>query len=522
MGGESRVIHSPSHYNRPRSAELMIASRPRATSWSDRDAREYATLLDLANDAIIAMNRDAFITFWNRGAERLYGWTRAEAVGRKAHELLRTEFPGSLDDVIDEVRLTGQWRGRLIHTSRDGHRVVVASRWTARYDNNGRWIGSFEINRDITEQTRAEEALRESEQRFQLAERAANAWTWEYDLVTGEMRRSREPEEVFGVSPGTMRARTMSDVLSCIHPDDRERVRQALAQGLGDRQVHEVEYRVLLPDGSIRWLLSRGRVFESAGEAPRVFGIAVDITSRKHAEETARSTERLTTLGRLAAAIAHEINSPLDAIGGMLHLIATGARPGEAPQLAQLSLAEVARISQIVRATLGLARTAKEFSRIDLRELVEGVLSLHGARIRSLSVRISKSYRGDPAVVAVPGEIRQVVANLLGNALDAVGSGGTIAISIRRRTSAGRHGVSVAIADNGPGIPQDVRRRLFESFITTKGEQGTGLGLWVARQIVAAHGGSIRVRTCSRADTSGTVFSVFLPATPPADRAPAS
>jgi PAS domain S-box-containing protein len=350
-------------------------------SWSDDEAREYATILDLAYDAILVMDLEGILTFWNRGAERLYGWSREEAIGKHAHTLLHTEFPVPVEQMLAAVRVQGEWRGELVHANKEGRAVVVASRWTARTDASGRMTGTFEINRDLTEE--------------------------------------------------------------------------------------------------------------------------------KQHQEHSRNAERLATLGRLAATVAHEINNPLEVLTNIFYLLKNQSQTDAARALIQEGEAEIKCIAEITNATLRYSRGGVQPVETSLSDILDNVLAMHSGQIRSRGVRVEKRYRTEGKMVARAGEIRQVFANLIGNSLDALPNGGKLRVSLNADRD---RGFRVAIADHGTGIPAAAREKIFEPFFTTKGSSGTGLGLWIARDIVQKHGGSIRVRSYTTLGRSGTVFMIYLPA----------
>ncbi len=358
-----------------------MTSRPPA-SWSNDEAREYASLLDLANDAILAIDLHGTIQFWNRGAERLYGWAREAVTGKNAHEVLRSEFPVTVAEILHSVREQGEWRGEIVHTTRDGRKVIVASRWSPRYDSDNKLIGTFEINRDLTD----------------------------------------------------------------------EKLRQ----------------------------------------------------------EHSRNAERLATLGRLAATVAHEINNPLDVLSNIFYLLRQQSLSEAARELVQQGEAEVKCIAEITNATLRYSRTSPQAAQTSLQDILDNVLVMHSGQIRTRGVKVEKRYRAEGVVLARAGELRQVFANLVGNALDALPNGGKLRVSVTR---GGAEGFFVGVADRGTGMPARVREKIFEPFFTTKGASGTGLGLWIARDIVRNHGGEIRVRSYTQPGRSGTVFLVWLPKT---------
>jgi signal transduction histidine kinase len=254
--------------------------------------------------------------------------------------------------------------------------------------------------------------------------------------------------------------------------------------------------------------------FDENGAVRGFVSLVMDVTDRKLAEDALRRSEKLATAGRLAATIAHEINNPLEAITNLLFLIKN--EPAGSEQLhtfIDMADHELRRVSHITRQTLGFYRESVGPTRFDMRAIVEDVLSLLGRRASVRQIELERDMDTPGTLVAPQGEVRQIVANLLTNAIDATEGGRVV---IRVRTTQGPRTnlnvVSLTVADTGQGIPQQNLQRLFEPFFTTKKDIGTGLGLWVTRQLVEKNGGSIRVRS---KEGEGTVFRVTLPELPP-------
>jgi PAS domain S-box-containing protein len=241
----------------------------------------------------------------------------------------------------------------------------------------------------------------------------------------------------------------------------------------------------------------------------------VDISERKVIEETLRRNEKLAAVGRLAGALAHEVNNPLAAVTNLIFLLQHHSGIDEtARAFVEQASAELSRVSHIVRATLSFYRESARPVEVRPAELADNVLDIYIRQIADRSIQIHRDYEFDGVIQSFPGELRQVLLNIIGNALDAAPANGKVALRIRtaRHWRTGAAGVSVSVADDGPGIPPKYRDKLFEPFFTTKGEKGTGLGLWVTRGIVEKQGGAIRVRSNVTPERHGTVFSVFLPA----------
>lgn len=251
----------------------------------------------------------------------------------------------------------------------------------------------------------------------------------------------------------------------------------------------------------------------------RVIGaakVARDITDRKRTDEALRRAEKLAAAGQLAATIAHEINNPMQALTNLLSLINYQVSTDKDTQrLVSLADAELNRMSHITRQMLAFYRQSSTPVPVKLTEIMEDVLELFEMRMRTKRIRLKRRYEFSGEIQVFASEIRQVFANLVSNAVEALTHGGQVQVHItpaKDWNGSARSGVRIVVADNGPGIRQDLRSRVFDAFFTTKEEKGTGLGLWVVRGIVSKHGGSIRLRSSAASRRSGTVFSVFLPA----------
>ena len=230
----------------------------------------------------------------------------------------------------------------------------------------------------------------------------------------------------------------------------------------------------------------------------------------RDAADAIRKSEKLAVAGRLAASIAHEINNPLEAVTNLLFLMRSATSLESMQEYLALADHELQRVSEITRQTLRFYRQSSTVAPVELSTVLDSILKLYGRRLEANRIVVLREYEGDTQVMGVAGELRQVTANLVSNALDAMPTGGTLHIRIRPARHANRNvtGVRLLVADTGCGIPSGVRERILEPFVSTKQDTGTGLGLWVTSEIVRKHGGVIRYR--SRVG-KGTVFSVFLP-----------
>jgi PAS domain S-box-containing protein len=267
--------------------------------------REQAEMLDLAH--VLICDIDSRIISWNKGAEALYGWTAAEAVGRISHELFQTRFPASAEAAITRILAEGAWEGELTHRCKDGREVIVASHQVLHRDAAGRPARILEVNNDVTALKRAEQQLREREQLLALANDAAELGTWRHDLASQMFRLDARAREHHGLAVETI---ALADLLARIHPDDLPRLGVTIAGAA--MNPHDLrrrdEWRVLLPDGTLRWLSINSRVYPRGVSVDHPGGFAVgtsqDITAQKRAEEELRrAAERLRMLHTVDRAI---------------------------------------------------------------------------------------------------------------------------------------------------------------------------------------------------------------------------
>jgi signal transduction histidine kinase/FixJ family two-component response regulator len=358
--------------------------------------------------------------------------------------------------------------------------------------------------------------VRESEERFRALVAASSDVVYRMNADWTEMRHMSGRDFVADTeSPNR------SWLQKYIHPDDQSRVMDAITEAVTTKNKFELEHRVLRVDGSLGWTFSRAIPIQDAnGEIVEWFGAATDITARKQAEQALLRSEKLASVGRMAATIAHEINNPLEAVTNTLYL-AQGSlnEPEVARRYLDLAEGELKRVAHIARQSLGFYRESNAPKLTSINEILQSAIDLLKNRIASAAAVIEKQWDENVEIVAVAGELRQVFSNLLSNSLDAIEKGGLIRVRVSARAASknARRSIRVTIADNGGGISTNLRSHIFEAFFTTKGTVGTGLGLWVSKQIILKHGGTMKMRSSTNAVTHGTVFSIVLPVEPAAD-----
>jgi PAS domain S-box-containing protein len=269
---------------------------------------------------------------------------------------------------------------------------------------------------------------------------------------------------------------------------------------------------LLRPDGSEIAIDDSGAPIRN--EEGKILGVVLvfrDVTEQKEIMNVLRTNEKLAAAGKLSASIAHEIHNPLETVRNLLFLMRKQMR-GDIGELTTMAEQELSRVVQITKSMLSLYRESKQIMPVSLGEVVESVVVLLQRPIRDKQVSLSKRILTDSRISAFPVEMRQVLSNLLVNAVDAVKPGGEVEVTVEDVVlKDSREGVVVAVRDNGSGIAEADRAKLFHPFFTTKGENGTGLGLWITQNIVTKHGGYIEVISGAPNGADGTTFRVFFP-----------
>ncbi len=356
------------------------------------------------------------------------------------------------------------------------------------------------------------EQLQASEARYRSLILATSSIVWTTDLH-GEIVERLPSWESFTGQP--FEQYKGNGWLEAVHPNDRKAAMTAISAAIEGLRPYQLEYRLRRHDGRYRFMLTRGvPVFREDSSVKEWVGTCTDTQDRKDSEAALRKSERLALAGQMAASIAHEINNPLEAVTNLLYLINMRSSDDESRHYCALAQRELTRVTEISGQTLRFYRKSNTPVETDMAELLDSLLQLFRPKFGRRKLKMQWDLRTSEKVLAFPNELRQLFANLISNAIDATPPGGRIRIESRARVDMrdrSRLGTRVVVADTGSGIPEAIRRRIFEPFVTTKGEAGTGLGLWVSEDIVKRHGGLLRLKS-KTGERSGTVFSIFLPA----------
>jgi PAS domain S-box-containing protein len=268
-------------------------------------------------------------------------------------------------------------------------------------------------------------------------------------------------------------------------------------------------------DGDLKsWDVRISPVRGTNGEVERLVAISRDVTELKNAQHMAVQAEKVASAGRMAATIAHEINNPLEAVTNLIYLAkTTPGVPNEVCRHLEIADRELARVAQIAKQTLGFYRDTSTRRRLDVEELVEDVLVVYERKLRSKRITTSISIEPRIKIYGKQGELKQVLSNLIANAIDASTPGGKIWLRVhgtKDKTNGLERGARITVADNGSGMSPEVKRRIFVPFFTTKSNVGTGIGLWVTKCLIEQQGGYLRFRS-QQGQRAGTVMSFFVP-----------
>ncbi len=481
-----------------------IAARNRELE--DSRLRLLITLRSIG-DAVIATNGDGDITFMNGVAEQLTGWNLHEAEGRQLTDvfhIVNEETHAPVENPVTKVRRSLQVVGLANHTlliRRDGHEISIDDSGAPILDGAGQLTGVILIFRDISERRRAEEA------RMLLASIVDSS---DDAIVSRDLKGTitswnRGATNLYGYSAQEVIGKSMA-----LGPGQEDELKLADGTGMAGQRLHHVESRRMTKDGrAIDVSLTISPVYNASGELVGTATIGRDVTLQKQTEEALRTSEKLAATGRLAAAIAHEINNPLEAVMNLLYLIDMESQPYPGLHAyAAKAQEELRRVAHITRQTLAFYRETSKPHEVDLHEVASGILDIYEREIQGRSLTAHLNLAPGSKVEGFPGELRQVFSNLIRNAIEAVPAGGEVWIEGGEESDGI---VCVSIVDSGPGIAEESQRRIFDPFYTTKGANGTGLGLWVSQGIVQKHGGRLTVTSPAPGHARGAEFTVRIP-----------
>ena len=504
--------------------QRLLEAETAVTNTVRESERRTRQLLDVLSHApVLARGLDGRIRFWSAGAGRLYGWSPEAAAGKVAHDLLRTEYPVPPREAEAALLDQGEWQAELTRYAHDGTAVRVASHWLLHRDPDGRPDAVIEIDRDVTEQKRAEEALRRSEARNRALVAATAQIVWTASADGKRPTNVSEWEEFTGQDAAEA---AWDGWFGAVHPEDRDEAARAWAEAVRKREVLVTQHRLRRRDGEYRHMELRAvPVLEENGAIREWVGAYGDITERLRAEEELGQARRLQAVGTLAGGVAHEVNNQLMAVLGFGEFVLKELGPDH-PQTrdVEVMIRSASRASQVAQQLLTFSR----------RQVTQAQLMDVHAAAAALAPVLERLLGADKTLVILPNQARRqvradptqidhVLINLAANARDAMGTGGRLTIGIDEVQLddgyAKAHGVAhlvggphvrLTVSDTGCGMDRATLAKVFEPFFTTKPVgAGTGLGLSTVYGIVKQHEGFIWAYSEPKL---GTTMKIYLPA----------
>jgi PAS domain S-box-containing protein len=499
---------------RKQNEEALVASEAR-----------YRVLADLNPQAIWMGAPDGNITYANQGfldyiglgLEDLtnMGWLNAFYPDDHSRVLAAWSHSVATGEDYDiEVRMI---------RARDGNTRWWWFRAQPIRDDSGRILHWLGIAIDIDDRKTFAETLqqRQEETERQRAELESIYQTAPVGLALFDAREFRylrindRQVEIIGLPREEILGRIITDIIPL--PGLKELL-QTAASGHPVRN-YLLEGELPTRPGEHRfWNVSYSPVFSAHGTVEAVAAVILEITNQKKAEAALIQSEKLAAVGRLASSISHEINNPLEAITNLLYLInLSDELPGGVREYVHIAQSELSRVCQIATQTLRFHRQAVRATRVNAADLVNAVLNLYQGRLSNSSIQVDALYSTSTTILCFENDIRQVLNNLIANAIDAMRQGGRLVVRAHDATDfssthpQGRPGIRITIADTGHGMSPAVQARIFEPFYTTKDLNGTGLGLWISSGIVNRHQGRLNFRSTEHPVRHGTIFSLFLP-----------
>jgi PAS domain S-box-containing protein len=485
---------------------------------------EQVELLDMTHDAIVVYDMNDRITFWNHGAEDLYGWRPNEAVGRSIHELTGSRSTIPIDTIRENLLASGHWDGEIERRRKNGNRVLVSSRLRLWRDRNGRARAVLATSNDVTEQRRMQLDLQRSEALLSEAQRLSKTGSIAIDIADGTQRAmvwSNEAYRIYGYPPDAIPSLALIEART--PAEDLGIVRDVHAQFLAGQPSIDAEHRLCMPDGEIKYVHFVARALPSAGGHGEYVGALMDVSDARRTQEALERSmselahvARITTLGELASSIAHEVAQPVAAIvtcgeAGLRWLNRPEPDLPEVRQSIEQMIRDARRASDVVRQIRSMAKKrAPVRASVALSELVEQSTGLIRRELQHHDVILTTDLA--PGLVlqnADRVQIQQVLINLMMNGIQAMAgrqdSPRTLEVSTRGIDD---DQAAITVRDSGPGIQDVDMEKLFSAFYTTK-DDGMGMGLSICRSIVENHGGRI---WADSSPAHGASFTFMLPA----------
>ena len=479
---------------------------------AEQAALRLAAIVESSDDAIISKDLNGIVRSWNRAAERIFGFKADEIIGQPITLIIPQELHKDELLILNKIRAGERFEHfQTIRMRKDGSLLDVSLTVSPVRDQTGNVIGAAKIVRDVTQEKKAEQAAL----RLAAIVESSDDAIVSKDLNGTVLSWNHAAERIFGYKAEEIIGQPITTIIPPELHDDEPRILAKLRAG--ERIEHFQTVRVRKDGERIDVSLTVSPIRDPAGKVIGAAKIARDITQQKRMEAAIQTSERLASVGRLAATVAHEINNPLEAVTNFIYLARQQAGLSEkVKHYLRYADQELGRVAHIAQQTLGFYRDSSHPTSLVISDLVEDVLTIYERKFKYKALKVERRIEPGLAVYALQGELKQILSNLVANAIDACNQGGRIVVHAwsSHDFKSGRHGMRMTIADTGVGIAEKDKAKLFAPFFTTKKEVGTGLGLWITKDLLEKKGGRIRVRS-RVSKPSGTVMSIYLPLASP-------
>lgn len=507
-----------------------ITERKKAEEALQKSEEKYRYLIENLREGIWAIDKDSYTTFANPRMAEMLGYTIDEMMGKHLFSFMDKRGVEIAQKLVNRRKGGIKEQHDFEFLRKNGTRLYATLATTPIFDDKGNYSGAIAGVIDISRRKQAEDALRLSEERYSLAQRAANIGSWDWDIPTGSLQWSDTIEPMFGFGRGEF-GRTYEAFLECVHPEDRQHVVESVNACIEKGRDYNIEHRIVWSDGTVRWVSETGNVVrDENNKAIRMLGVVRDITEHKLADEVLKRDKEtferlvskrtqelfktqaeldkakcLSNLGTLAATVAHELRNPL----GVIKIASYNIRKKRENSLLDKHLdnieKKVSESNQIINNLLGYSRIEiPSYEKIQIYNILNECITFTKKRFHKQNVSIVKKFKSTKKklIEADPLQIREIFNNILTNAHQAVSNKkGKIEISAR---DDGKGSIEISFKDNGIGIDKEDLKRIFEPFFTRK-SKGTGLGLTICNELVNLHDGKIDIESKKGKGTSVTI-----------------
>jgi PAS domain S-box-containing protein len=479
------------------------------------------TTLQSIGDGVLVSDNFGNTIILNSTAENLTGWNQDQAIGRPLSEVFQiinehTRLPAeSPADKVRRLNTAVSLENHTILVRKDGTEIPIDDSAAPIRNRDSSLLGVVLVFRSVAERRHAANLIQRGQERLNSIYNTSLEYIGILSVEGKVLDCNRASLEFAGNTREDVVGKYFWDCPWFIGTPGMPEAVRAATQAAAAGQSTRTEMALIRPSGeTINFDFSLTPVVDSDGNVIYLVPEGRDISELKRTEHALVQSEKLAAVGRLASSIAHEINNPLEAVTNLIYLARSRAILPEVQEYLDLADHELRRVSVIANQTLRFHRQTSNPEPTQAADLFSTVLTIYEGKLHNSGVSVETSYRTSEPIVCFAGDVRQVLNNLVGNAIDAMSKqGGRLLIrsNVSRDWSTDTKGIVFTVADTGSGIARDDMSQIFEPFFTTKGIGGTGLGLWVSKEVVSRHNGTLKVRSSVAPNCSGTVFRFFLP-----------